>query len=150
MAEAIEERATSQVLQYVDNPLVRSQIAFSSRNFARFYRATEDFYRRVYRAVRYNPESIVKAGLTYEGITHSGWVQKDDQGEPYFVYPGIEPVYRAVQGALQAFGVDAEFKTPLPIQFGAQLKMITPSINPDSLAPTFAGPLAGVSIKTVL
>ena len=149
LAEAIEERATSQILQYVDNPLVRSQIAFSSRNFARFYRATEDFYRRAYRAVRYNPESIVKAGLTYEGITHSGWIQKDDQGEPYFVYPGIEPVYRAVQGALQALGVPAEFKTPLPVQFGAQLKMITPSLNPDSLAPTFAGPLAGVSVKMV-
>jgi hypothetical protein len=149
LAEAVEERATSQILQYVDNPLVRSQIAFSSRNFARFYRATEDFYRRVYRVVRYNPEAIVKAGLTYEGITHSGWIQKDDQGEPYFVYPGIEPVYRAVQGALQAFGVGAEFKTPLPVQFGAQLKMITPSLNPDSLAPTFAGPLSGVSVKVV-
>ena len=149
LAEAVEERATSQILQYVDNPLVRSQIAFSSRNFARFYRATEDFYRRVYRVVRYNPEAIVKAGLTYEGITHSGWIQKDDQGEPYFVYPGIEPVYRAVQGALQAFGIGAEFKTPLPVQFGAQLKMITPSLNPDSLAPTFAGPLSGVSVKVV-
>ena len=149
LAEAIEERATSQILQYVDNPLVRSQIAFSSRNFARFYRATEDFYRRAYRAVRYNPESIVKAGLTYEGITHSGWIQKDDQGEPYFVYPGIEPVYRAVQFAMQGLGIDAEFKTPLPVQFGAQLKMITPSLNPDSLAPTFAGPLAGVSVKVL-
>jgi hypothetical protein len=149
LAQAVEERAVAQVLQYVDNPLVRSQIAFSARNFARFYRATEDFYRRLYRAVRYNPESVVKAGLTYEGITHSGWVQKDDQGEPYFVYPGIEPVYRAVQGAMQLLGVDAEFKTPLPIQFGAQLKMITPSMNPDSLAPTFAGPLAGISVKAL-
>jgi len=149
LAEVVQERATQQVLQYVDNPLVRSQLAFSSRNFARFYRATEDFYRRIYRAVRYNPEAIVKAGLTYEGITHSGWIQKDDQGEPYFVYPGIEPVYRAVQFAMQGLGIDAEFKTPLPIQFGAQLKMITPSLNPDSLAPTFAGPLAGVSVKVL-
>ena len=149
LAEAVEDRATTQVLQYVDNPLVRSQLAFSTRNFARFYRATEDFYRRIYRAVRYNPEAIVKAGLTYEGITHSGWVQKDDQGEPYFVYPAIEPVYRAVQFAMQGLGIDAEFKTPLPVQFGAQLKMITPSLNPDSLAPTFAGPLAGVSVKVL-
>jgi len=149
LADAVEDRATLQVLQYVDNPLVRSQLAFSTRNFARFYRATEDFYRRLYRAVRYNPESIVKAGLTYEGIVHSGWVQKDDQGEPYFVYPGIEPVYRAVQFAMQGLGIDAEFKTPLPVQFGAQLKMITPSLNPDSLQPTFAGPLAGVSFKVL-
>jgi hypothetical protein len=29
------------------------------------------------------------------------------------------------------------------------LKMITPSLNPDSLIPTFAGPVAGVSIKTL-
>jgi len=149
IAEIAEERATLQTLAYVDNPLIRSQLAFSIRNFARFYRATEDFYRRVYRAVRYNPESIQKAALTYEGITHSGWVQRDDQGEPYFIYPGVEPVYRAVQTALQGLGVPAEFKTPLPIQFGAQFKMLTPSLNAESWVPTFAGPLSGVSVKVL-
>ena len=149
IAEIAEERATLQTLAYVDNPLIRSQLAFSVRNFSRFYRATEDFYRRIYRAVRYNPESIQKAALTYEGITHSGWVQRDDQGEPYFIYPGVEPVYRAVQTALQGLGVPAEFKTPLPIQFGAQFKMLTPSLNPESWVPTFAGPLSGVSVKVL-
>lgn len=149
IAEIAEERATLQTLAFVDNPLIRSQLAFSVRNFARFYRATEDFYRRIYRAVRYNPESIVKAALTYEGITHSGWVQRDDQGEPYFIYPGVEPVYRAVQTALQGLGVPAEFKTPLPIQFGAQFKMLTPSLNAESWVPTFAGPVSGVSIKVL-
>ena len=76
LAEIAEERAILQTLAYVDNPLVRSQLAFSVRNFARFYRATEDFYRRIYRAVRYNPESIQKAALTYEGVTHSGWYKE--------------------------------------------------------------------------
>jgi hypothetical protein len=149
LAEIAEERATLQTLAYVDNPLVRSQLAFSIRNFARFYRATEDFYRRIYRAVRYNPESIQKAALTYEGVTHSGFVQRDDQGEPYFIYPGIEPVYRAVQGALQGLGIGAEFKAPLPINFGANFKMLTPSLNPDSWVPTLAGPLSGVSMKVL-
>jgi len=149
LAEIAEERATLQTLAYVDNPLVRSQLAFSIRNFARFYRATEDFYRRIYRAVRYNPESIQKAALTYEGVTHSGFVQRDDQGEPYFIYPGIEPVYRTVQGALQGLGIGAEFKAPLPINFGANFKMLTPSLNPDSWVPTLAGPLSGVSMKVL-
>jgi hypothetical protein len=149
LATAVEDRATSQILQYVDNPLVRTQIAFTSRNFARFYRATEDFYRRMYRVVRYNPEALVKAALTYEGVTHSGWVQKDDQGNDYFVYPGIAPVYNAVQDVLSRLGIADEFKTPFPIEFGAQLKMITPSLNPDSLVPTFSGPLAGASVKTI-
>jgi hypothetical protein len=149
LAQIVEDRARLQILDYVDNPMVRSQLAFSVRNFARFYRATEDFYRRMYRVVRYNPEAIVKAGLTYEGITHSGWIQQDDQGESYFVYPGIEPVYRAVQGAMTALGIPAEFRVPLPVQFGAQVKMLTPSLNPDSIVPTFAGPLSGVSMKVI-
>ena len=149
LATIVEERAMNQILQYVDNPLIRTQIAFSSRNFARFYRATEDFYRRMYRVVRYNPEAIVKSALTYEGITHSGWVQQDDQGQDYFVYPGIGPVYNAVQTMMTRLGIGGEFKVPFPVQFGAQLKMITPSLNPDSIVPTFSGPLAGASIETI-
>ena len=149
LAEIAEDRARMQILAYVDNPAVQSQLAFSVRNFARFYRATEDFYRRFYRAVRYNPESLARAALTYEGITHSGFVQKDDQGEDYFLYPGVQQVYRAVQTAMQALGVPAEFKAPLPVEFGAKLKMITPSLSIDSVVPTLAGPLSGVSIKVL-
>ncbi len=149
LARVAEERAIGQTLPYLDNPLVRSQIAFSSRNFARFYRATEDFYRRITRAVRYNPESIALAALTYEGITHSGFVQEDDQGEPYFIYPAIAPIYNAVQKMLNVVGLGSEFKVPFPVQFGAQVKMLTPSLNPDSLVPTFAGPVAGISIRTL-
>ena len=149
LARVAEERAIGQVLAYVDNPLIRTQVAFSSRNFARFYRATEDFYRRITRAVRYNPESIAVAALTYEGITHSGFVQEDDQGEPYFIYPGIAPVYNAYQKMLTTVGLGNEFKVPFPVQFGAQVKMLTPSLNPDSLVPTFAGPVAGISVRAL-
>jgi hypothetical protein len=149
LARVAEERAIGQTLAYVDNPLIRTQVAFSSRNFARFYRATEDFYRRITRAVRYNPESIAVAALTYEGITHSGFVQEDDQGEPYFIYPGIAPVYNAYQKMLTTVGLGNEFKVPFPVQFGAQVKMLTPSLNPDSLVPTFAGPVAGISIRAL-
>ena len=149
LATAVEERAVSQILQYVDNPMVRTQLAFGLRNFARFYRATEDFYRRMYRVVRYNPEAIVKAALTYEGVTHSGWIQQDDQGEDYFVYPGIGPVYNAVQNTLESLGIKSEFKVPFPVEFGARVKMLTPSLNPDSMIPTFSGPIAGLSVGTI-
>ena len=148
-AEIVEERAISQILQYVDNPLVRTQLAFGVRNFSRFYRATEDFYRRAYRMVRYNPASIRKAALTFDGISHNGFIQEDDQGEKYFVYPHLEPAYRAVQSAMTLLGVPSEFKVPMPIQFGSQVKMLTPSLNQDSIIPTFNGPLAGISIKTL-
>jgi hypothetical protein len=103
----------------------------------------------MYRVVRYNPEALVKAALTYEGVTHSGWVQKDDQGNDYFVYPGVAPVYNAIQDVLTRLGIPNEFKVPFPVEFGANLKMITPSLNPDSMVPTFSGPLAGASFTTI-
>ena len=144
-----EDWAKQRVISYVDNPAVRSQLAMSISNFARFYRATEDFYRRIGRTIRYNPEALTRASLTYEGISHSGFVQTDDNGDQYFFYPGLEPVYKAMNKVMRVFGVQDAFQVPMPVQFGGSLKMITPSMNPDSLFPTFAGPLAAVPIKMI-
>jgi hypothetical protein len=144
-----EDMAKNRVLAYVDNPQVRSQLAMSARNFARFYRATEDFYRRVSRTVRYNPEALVRASLTYEGISHSGFVQTDENGDQYFFYPALTPVYKVMNKVGKLFGVKDAFQVPMPVEFGAKLKMITPSLNPDSLFPTFAGPLAAVPMKMI-
>lgn len=149
LAKAAEERAITQVLSYVDNPLIRSQISFSMRNFARFYRAQEDFYRRLGRLAKYNPEAFQKAALTFDGIDHNGYIQKDDQGNPYFVYPHFAPGYRTIQGVLQFMGIPQDFKVPFPVQFGGSVKMLTPSLNPDSILPTFSGPLAALSITTL-
>jgi hypothetical protein len=144
-----EELALESTLAFVDNPALRTQLAWSARNFARFYRATEDFYRRLYRTAKYNPEAIQKAALTYEGVSHSGFVQKDDQGEAYFIYPGLAPVYGAMKKALDVFGLGDNFVAPMPLEFSGKLKMLTPSFDPESWAPTFSGPLAAVPMKLV-
>jgi hypothetical protein len=149
LATIVEERAVNNVLAYVDNPLIRSQVAFSARNFARFYRAQEDFYRRLYRLVRYNPDSIQRAALTFDGISHNGWIQEDDRGELYFVYPHFTPAYKAIQGVLAALGVPQDFKAPFPVQFGGAVKMLTPSLNPDSILPQFSGPAAALPLTLI-
>jgi hypothetical protein len=76
-------------------------------------------------------------------------VQTDENGDQYFFYPGLSPVYRVMEKLGPIFGLEDSFKTGMPVQFGAKLKMITPSMNPDSLFPTFAGPLAALPIKMV-
>jgi hypothetical protein len=149
VVELSEKLAVERVLAFVDNPTVRTQMAWSMRNFARFYRATEDAYRRLYRTAKYNPEAIRKIALTYEGITHTGFVQRDDQGEPYFIYPGVAPVYEAMNKVLGVFGLGDKFVAPMPLQFGSDIRMLTPSANPESWLPTFSGPLAGLSLKTI-
>jgi hypothetical protein len=50
---------------------------------------------------------------------------------------------------MTALGVPAEFKVPMPIQFGSKVKMLTPSLNEDSIIPTLSSPLSGVSIKVI-
>ncbi len=147
--ELTQDLAKERVLAYVDNPEVRTQLAFTMRNFARYYRATEDFYRRALRGVRYNPESIARLSLTYEGVSHSGFIQKDDQGEAYFIYPGMQPVYAAMSKLATAVGIKGAFVAPMPVEFGAKLNMISPSMNPDSLFPTFSGPLAAFPVKVM-
>lgn len=149
LVELALDTARERTLAYVDNPALRSQLAFTSRNLARFFRATEDFYRRVYRTTRYNPEAISRLALTYEGISHSGWVQQDDKGEDYFFYPGLNPVYQTMSRVFDRFGIKNGFQIPMPVEFSAKLKMITPSMNPDSLFPTFAGPIAALPMKAV-
>lgn len=135
-----EDMAQERVLAFVDNPAVRTQLAMSSRNFARFYRATEDFYRRLSRIVRYNPESIARAALVVDGMSHSGFISKDDKGESYFIYPGLTPMYNAINKTYSAFQMEEAFQAPMPVDFSGKIKMLTPSMNPDSLFPTFAGP----------
>jgi hypothetical protein len=149
LATAAEERSIQQVLSYVDNPLIRSQVSFTLRNWARFYRAQEDFYRRLVRLARYNPEAYARAAAVFDGIDHNGFIQKDDKGEAYFVYPHFAPGYKAIQGMLAGLGIPQDFKVPFPVQFGGSVKMLTPSLNPDSILPTFSGPLAGLSISTL-
>lgn len=147
LIEMTEDMAKQRVLAYVDNPEVRSQLAFTMRNFARYYRATEDFFRRVSRMVKYNPESVARLSLTYEGVTHSGFVQQDDQGESYFIYPGMNQVYSVMAGLAKVAGLGNGFVAPMPVEFGAKLNMITPSMNPDSIMPTFSGPLAAFPLE---
>jgi hypothetical protein len=130
-----EDLAKDRVLAFVDNPAVRSQLAMSARNFARFYRATEDFYRRVYRTVKYNPESLTRASLTYEGVAHSGFVQTDDNGDQHLFYPGLTPVYKVMNGVMKAFGVPTAFQVPMPVEFGGELKTDYTFNEPRSTLP---------------
>jgi hypothetical protein len=52
-----------------------------------------------------------------------------------------------MQGVLEFMGIPQDFKVPFPVQFGGSVKMLTPSLNPDSILPTFSGPAAALSIS---
>jgi hypothetical protein len=139
--EAIES-----VLKYVDNPNVRTNFTLSVRNVARFYRATEDFWRRYYRLMREKPLQVIyRMRLAHQGLEARGEVYTDDYGEKYLVLPSdsiinsaVEPVVRKVTGT--------DFVVPQFNDFTLKLRMVNPSFSPDAGAPVLSGPVAGVSL----
>jgi hypothetical protein len=142
------ELATRRTLEFVDNPNMRTNFAWSIRNFARFYRATEDFYRRLYRATIKNPQSIVRLRLTSDALDHTGFIHNDDNGDKYFVFPTDEILTAAIS-PITTLLTGKTLQTPMPLEFTGKIKMITPSLDPESSIPTLSGPLSGISMMTL-
>lgn len=140
------DAARTRTLGYVDNSDVRTNLAFNLRTFGRYYRATEDFYRRVARITKYEKRALVRLAIANQSFENSGFVHTDDKGELYFTYPG-DDILNVVLGEtlLRAFGMGGS--QPLPINFGGKVKMLTPSLDPQSAAPRLSGPLVSIAFS---
>lgn len=130
---------------YMDNSDVRTNLAFNIRNFGRYYRATEDFYRRVGRIGKYEKRALVRLAIINQTFEHSGFVHKDDRGEMYFTYPGDDILNFALGNTLfRALGIPGA--QPMAVNFGGKVKMLTPSLDPESAAVRLGGPFIGLSL----
>ena len=137
--------ARQRTLGYVDNSEIRTNLAFNIRNFGRYYRATEDFYRRAMRVGKYEKEAIVRLAITNQTFEHSGFIHEDANGELYFTYPG-DDVLNYVLGNTVFRALGLPTAQPLPVNFGGKIKMLTPSLDPESAAPRLGGPFIGLSL----
>lgn len=141
---AMDEAANS-ILKYVDNPAIRSNFALSTRTVARFYRATEDFWRRYYRLMREKPLQVIyRMRLAHQGLSARGEVYYDDQGEPYVVLPTDTIINTAVEPVVRKFYGGA-FKIPQFNDVTLKLRLINPSFSPDAGQPSLSGPIAALS-----
>lgn len=139
-----EDRAYNFTIAYTDNPANRSLLAYKVRNVSRYYRATEDFYRRMMRAGKNYPVGLWKTALTYDVLDDTGFVYEDDDGNKYFMYPGSKELMTAMAWFAGARGSNT-VKMDYPFFLGARVNMLAPSTDPNQAIPTIAGPLAGFS-----
>lgn len=140
--------ARQRTLGYVDNSDVRTNLAFNIRNFGRYYRATEDFYRRVGRLAKYEKRALVRLAILNQTFEHSGFVHKDANGELYFTYPGDDVLNWALGNTVfRILGIPGA--QPMSSNFGGKIKMLTPSLDPESAAPRLGGPFIGVSLAVL-
>jgi hypothetical protein len=139
-------QAADTVLRFVDNPNVRTNFAISVRNVGRFYRATEDFWRRVYRLRTVAPRALYRMRLTHAGMDGYGDLYEDARGDPYLIMPMDDAIFKTVESVSRIFSGTTGFKQPLFNDFTLKLKLANPSFDDESGVPTLSGPIAALSI----
>ena len=130
------DRAYSLSLAFMDNPMNRSNLAWKARNISRYYRASEDFYRRMRRMGTSNPEGFVKAALVYSLLDDTGIVYTDDYGDKYFMYPTNGITQKVIYPFVGLFGGQFDPLTQVePFGLGGKVLGLTPSADPMNMIP---------------
>jgi len=143
--------ATNRVLKYADNPDIRTVFAYNIRTVGRFYRAVEDFHRRMYRLVKENKlNTIYRLRLMNQGLDATGDVHEDSNGEKYLVLPMDDVIYGAVDGTLRMLtNNEASVRQPLFNDITFNLTAGNPSFQTDAGVPYLSGPAGSISVLAV-
>ena len=136
--------ARNRTLGFVDNGEVRTNLAYSLRTLGRYYRATEDFYRRLGRVGKYEKRAIVRLAILNQTFEDSGFIHKDDKGQMYFTYPSDDLFTGVVSNTMKKIGLEP--LAPLPVNFGGYVKMLTPSLDPESQLPRLSNPFVSLAL----
>jgi len=147
-AERAMTDAANQVLKYADNPEIRSVFAYNARTVGRFYRAVEDFYRRIYRlSTEKGLGTIARLRLMNQGLSAYGAVHTDDNGDQYMVLPMDNIIYGAVNTTLRALtGNEVNVKQPIFSNLTFKLTAGNPSFQTDAGMPYLSGPMGSLSV----
>jgi hypothetical protein len=149
--ELATDSAIDKVLKYSDNPNIRTNAAYSLKTVGRFYRATEDFYRRLYRlGTSSGVQAIYRTRLMHQGLESSGFLYQDQNGEEYITIPGDNIIFSSLAHTLNIIhGKSDVVSQPRFSDFSMKLSAISPSLTQQAGVPTFAGPLASIAVLTV-
>jgi hypothetical protein len=145
-SEIAIQQAADSVLKFADNPNIRTNFALSVRNVGRFYRATEDFWRRVYRLKDASPRVLYRMRLMHTGIEANGEVYEDAKGDPYLIMPMDDVIFKTVENVTRTLTGNTAFQQPLFNDITLKLKLANPSFSPDAGMPTLSGPIAALGI----
>lgn len=141
--------AADTVLKFADNPSIRSNFAVEVRTVGRFYRATEDFWRRLYRLKDVSPTVLYRMRLAHLGLSSSGMFHEDQNGEPYIMMPMDNIIFKATDTSIKALTGESQYKQPMFNDFTFKLSNVNPSFSPDSGLPLLSGPIAALSVLGV-
>lgn len=167
MANQAMHNAGDEILKYVDNPNLKSQLAFNMRVVGRFIRAAEDFAKRTMRWMVRHPESVpYRIGHLGQASDGTGIFYEDQDGNKYVVIPNdgifwqniapaivmlMNPFYSvpmAGKSIKDGKGWDF-FKQAEWNQYTLKVSLLNPSYSEDAGAYTFVGPNMSIPIAGI-
>lgn len=117
--EYAAEHTIRDIMPYVDSHEIRSQFADSMSGMLPFWYAEENFLKRWAKIFSEDGptvslERVRKLQLTYQGLKSVGVVRTDPQGRDYFVYPGSELLFDAIDAVFpgQRIPITGLLQTP--------------------------------------
>ena len=153
LASIATDRAYLDTLAYTDNPLDRTMLAWNARNVSRYYRATEDFARRMLRVGKNYPVGFWKVALVYDTLEETGLVWTDSRDEKFFVFPGSDIVFSAINSVLELLPGDIrmlQFDNSGKFEMRGMVKMIAPGTDPNQALPSISSPIVALPVKAML
>ena len=140
------QQAADTVLKFADNPSIRSNFALAQRNVSRFYRATEDFHRRIYRMRDVPLRVLYRIRLMHLGLDSAGFIHNDSKGDPYVMMPMDNVIFKTVDSTVRTLTGNSAFQQPIFNDFTMKLKLANPSFSPDAGLPTLSGPISALGV----
>lgn len=142
------EDGIHQTLKYVDNPNVRTIFAQEMRTAGRFYRAVEDFQRRMYRVVKnHGLRFAYRSRLMQQGLAANGMIHQDQNGDEYILMPMDDLLFAAFDNGLRTLsGNKMGVSQPLFNDFTLKLSAGNPSFQDDAGTPYLSGPMGSISV----
>ncbi len=102
-----QEIAVHRIARFIHNPAERTQVSTMLRNYAPFYFAQEQSYRRLGRLLASDPQAFRRYQIANAAVTDFIHSQQDAEGRSHLVIPAL--------GFLDETGINALHATGLPV-----------------------------------
>lgn len=103
------------VAKFVHNPYERSQLSVLGRNFAPFFFAQEQAYRRAGRLLQDNPEAFRRYQLLATQFQSTVSKQQGEDGNDYWMIPGLGYLDETAVRAMHAVGLPLAAAVPVTV-----------------------------------
>lgn len=149
VASYADQAAWQRVARMMDDPALKMQMDIVGRGFFAFSRATTVMMRRWATTFYRNPAAARRMMLAGEGAIHSGLVDKDENGQWMFHFPGSGVAQEVLYHAMSHFpGMKGMVNFPVSDFTGNITSVIPGSTNPFQYSTTPMVSIAGRQIAS--